>query len=316
MRSDMSFDIFTDSAANIPEELILKHDIHVIPYFVTVNGEERACYEHDKHFSETAKKYYDDMRAGADVRTSLVNSDRIMQAVAPSLEAGRDVVFVTISSGVSGTYAQANEAKKALEEIYKNAKMYVCDSTNASMGEGLQVLRIADLRDMGESAEDCVKWQQTNAYKFNSFFTVSDLKYLRKGGRISATLAIAGTLLNIKPILRADGGTPAKISAFGKERGRKKALAKLAEIFAEKAVQPENYAISICHADCEEDAEALADLLREKGAREIIIEYYDICTGSHVGPGTIALFFYGKDRRTPAEVAESQKLRKTVTQKL
>lgn len=312
----MQFDIYTDSAANIPEEYIVRHGIRVIPYIITVNGEERLSYEQGVPFSQTAKRYYDDMRAGAEVKTSLVSAERIVEAVTPSLEAGRDALIVTISSGVSGTYAQAVEAKKQLEERFRYARLYVCDSANASMAEGLQVLRIANLRDMGESAEDCVKWQQTNAYKMNSYFTVGDLKYLRKGGRISATLAIAGTILNIKPILRADGGCPAKISFFGKERGRKKALLALADAYAEKAVQPENYTAAICHADCEEDANLLADMLRERGAKDIVIEYYDLCTGSHVGPGTVALFFYGKDRRTPAELAEAQTHAKAATQKI
>ncbi len=311
----MQFDIYTDSAANIPEKLIEEHGIRVIPYLAMVNGKERLCYEHDTAFSETAKKFYEDMRAGAEVKTSLVSAERIMEAVTPSLEAGRDAVLVTISSGVSGTYAQAVEAKKQLGAKYENAKLYVCDSANASMAEGLQVLRIADLRDMGESAEECVKWQSANAYKINSYFTVGDLKFLRKGGRISATLAIAGTILNIKPILRADGGSPAKIAFCGKERGRKKALLALAEAFGQKAIQPENYTAAICHADCEEDALALADMLRERGAKDIIIEYYDLCTGSHVGPGTVALFFYGKDRRSPAEIAEAQKVGKRAARK-
>lgn len=310
----MKFDIYTDSGSNIPEELVLKHDIRVIPYIVTVNGKDRLCYEGGREFAETAKTYYDDMRAGAEIKTSLIGAERIIEAVAPSMEAGRDVIIVTISSGISGTFAQAMEAKKQLEAKY-SSKMYVCDSTNASMGAGLQVLRIADLRDMGESAEACYEWQKANAYKFNSYFTVSDLKYLRKGGRISATLAIAGTILNIKPVLRADGGAPAKIAFFGKERGRKKAIAALAEAFAKTAVNPESYAVSICHADCEEDAAALADMLRELGAGEIITEYYDLCTGSHVGPGTLALFFYGKDRRTAAPLAEAQGAGKRVTQK-
>lgn len=312
----MQFDIYTDSAANIPEELVRKHDIRIIPYTITVNGEDRLCYEHDTAFSQTAKRFYDDMRAGAEIKTSLISSATIAEAVAPSLAAGRDAVLVTISSGVSGTYNQAVEAAKELAKKYENAKLYVCDGANASMGEGLQVLRIADLRDMGESAEDCVKWQKANAYKLNSYFTVNDLKYLRKGGRISATLAIAGTILNIKPILRADGGSPAKISFFGKERGRKKALIALADAFSEKAVQPANYTAAICHADCEEDALALAEMIKERGAGEVIIEYYDLCTGTHVGPGTVALFFYGKDRRTSAEAAEGKKLGKTAAQKI
>lgn len=309
------FDIFVDSGANIPDELVKKHNIGVIPYSCTVNGEERLCYEKDVDFTVTAKKYYDDLRAGADIKTSLIGLDRIEEYLTPSLEAGKDVVLFTISSGISGTYNQACNAKEELEKKYPGCKVYVCDSANASMGSGLQALKVADLRDMGESAETCAKWVETNAYKINSFFTVSDLKYLRKGGRISTTLAIAGTILNIKPILRGDGGTPAKISFFGKERGRKKALAALAEAFREN-VEDVTKPVAICHADCEEDALELAEMIKEQGAGDITVGYYDLCTGSHVGPGTVALFFYGKDRRASAAAAEKKTVGKTVSQKV
>lgn len=309
------FDIFADSSANIPSDLIKKHNIGIVSYLCTVNGVERSCYEPDVEFSETAKAFYDAMRAGADAKTSLVSAERIVEAVTPSMEAGKDVVFVTISSGISGTYNQALEAKQILEKTYPNRKLYVCDGANASFGEGLQVLKIANLRDVGVSAQACAEWAKENAYKYNSYFTVSDLKYLRRGGRISTTLAIAGTILNIKPILKADGGTPAKISFFGKERGRKKAIVALANAFSEYAVAPELNTVAIAHADCEEDALALAEMLKERGAKDIIIEYYDLCSGTHVGPGTLALFFYGKDRRSPVTAAELS-VAKAATQKV
>jgi DegV family protein with EDD domain len=133
----------------------------------------------------------------------------------------------------------------------------------------------------------------------NSVFTVSDLKYLRRGGRISATLAIAGTILNIKPILKADAN--GKMSFSGKERGRKKALSAIADAFAETVIHPESQTVAICHADSEEDALALADLIRERGAKDIVINWYDICTGSHVGPGTVAVFYLGKERGKVSE---------------
>lgn len=291
------FDLYTDSSANIPQNLIDKYDIGVVSYLCTVNGQERPCYEHGVEFSKTAKAFYNDMREGADIKTSLISCERIIEMIEPSFKQGKDAVMVTISSGISGTYNQALEAKKTLENKYKGRHLYVCDGANASFGEGLQVLKIADLRSMGASAKTCAEWAKENAYKFNSYFTVSDLKYLRKGGRISTTLAIAGTILNIKPILRANGETPAKISFFGKERGRKKAISALADAFSENAVSPEHNTVAIAHADCEEDAETLAAMLRERGANDVIIEYYDLCSGTHVGPGTLALFFYGKDRR-------------------
>ena len=311
-----NFEIFADSSANIPDSLVKKHRINIVPYSCTVNGEERLCYEKDMAFIDTAKKYYADMRGGADVKTSLVGEQRIIDAVKPCMQAGSDVVFVTISSGISGTYAQALKAKETLEKQFNGCKMYVCDSANASMGQGLQVLKLADLRDMGESAETCAKWVEQNAYKINSFVTVEDLKYLRKGGRVSTVAAIAGTILNIKPLLWANGTTPARLTMFGKVRGRKKAINALADAFRETAENIGSTPVAIAHGDCEEEALALAEILKDEGVNDVIVEYYDLCTGSHVGPGTIALFFYGKDRRRSAAEAQKKTAMKTAAQKI
>lgn len=297
------FEIFTDSAANIPDDIRVARNIHVIPYFCNIDGEEISCLEEGVPYRETAKRFYQKMREGVEVKTSLIGQERISEALTPALEEGKDVVFVTIASGISGTYQQAINAQKELAKAYPKRKVYVIDSANASLGEGLLVLRIADLRDMGESAESCYEWGVNNAYKTNSYLTVEDLKYLRKGGRISKTLAIAGSLLNIKPVLRADGGKPAKIAFFSKTRGRKKAIASLVENFDLQVIRPEGQTVAIAHGDCEEEANELAALLKEHGAHDVIVEYYDMCTGTHVGPGTLALFFFGKDRRSEAPAA-------------
>lgn len=311
-----TFDIFADSSANVPDEYVKKHGIKIISYTCTVNGEERLCYDNCDDFKSVAKRFYDDLRAGADIKTSLVDKQRIIDAVTPTFEEGRDAVMVTISAGISGTHFQALEAKKILEEKYPACKLYVCDSANASMGQGMQVLKLCDLRDMGESAESCAKWVESNAYKINSYLTVGDLKYLRKGGRISAAVAIAGTILNIKPLIKADGGSPAKLAVYAKEHGRKKALNAIAEAFKENAEQIEGCTVAITHADCEEDALYLAELVKGYGAKEVIMEYYDLCTGSHVGPGTVAMFFFGKDRRVAAASGLKKTSLKTATQKV
>lgn len=295
-----SFEIFADSSANIPQTLVKKHKINIISYRCTVNGSERDCYTADENFENTAKKFYAAMREGADVKTSLVGEDAIIQAVSPAMQSGKDVLLITISAGISGTYNQALNAKKVLEEKYSNAKLYVCDSANASLGQGMLVLKAAVLREMGESAKVCADWVNQNAYKLNSYFTVADLKYLRKGGRISAAVAIAGAILNIKPVLRANGETPARLAFFSKERGRKKAISALIEAFKNNAENVEGATVAIAHADCADEAAALAEEVKNLGAAEVITEYYDICTGAHAGPGTLALFFFGKDRRTPA----------------
>lgn len=310
-----NFNIFVDSSANIPEDLRRARDIHVIPYHCTVNGEDRLCYDKNVSFEKTALAHYELLRRGEDVKTSLISSMAFYDELEPTVREGQDAIIVTISSGVSGTYKQATDAAKMLMEKYTGRKVLVCDSANASMGEGMIALRIADLRDMGESIEACVQWCADNAYKLNSFFTVDDLKYLNRSGRISKTVAIAGTLLNVKPILQADGSNNAKITAFSKTRGRRKALAAIADIFSERVDRPDS-PVAITHADCLEDAKLLGDMLRERGAKEIIIEYYDLCTVSHVGPGTLALFFWGKDRRSALPVAEAQLARKTVTKRV
>lgn len=290
-----TFDIFTDSAANLPDETIAKYGITVVPYTVLVNGKERLCYDPAVPTTEAAKAFYAEMRAGADIKTSLVSEQAFIDALTPTLQAGRDALLITISSGVSGSFNQAVQARETLLQQFPQRKIRICDSANASLGEGLLVLKAAVLRDANNSLDACAEYVTRNAYKMNSYFSVADLKYLRRGGRISATLAIAGAILNIKPILRADGSSNAKIAFFGKAHGRKKALAALVDAYEKNAdgLGP----IAIAHADCEEDAQFLAEMLREKGATDIIMECYDICTGSHAGPGTVALFFSGKDRR-------------------
>jgi DegV family protein with EDD domain len=300
------FDIYVDSAANLTEEMIESNSIGVISYTCQVDGENIECYKKGIPFVETAKKYYQAMREGSQVSTSLLNSQKVIDAVTPSLESGKDVMIITISSGLSGSYMQAKAAADELSQKYPDRKIVAVDSLNASLGEGLFAVQVAKLRDMGQSIESCAQYILDRQQNMHAEFTVSDLKYLRRGGRISATLAIAGTLLNIKPILKAD--VNGKISFAGTERGRKKALSRLAETFAETVINPENQTIAICHADCEEDALALAEQLKAKGAKDIVINYYDICTGSHVGPGTVALFYLGKERgKTSEEKATNPK---------
>ncbi|MDE6667025.1 MAG: DegV family protein [Clostridia bacterium] len=299
------FDIFADSGNNIPDELVEKYELGVIPYLCTVNGEERACYEKGTPFAELAQKFYGDIRTGAEVKTSLIGEARFEEYLTPSLQAGKDVILFTITQTLSGTYAQAVAAKEELEKKFPKNKVYVIDTANASMGSCLLVLKVAEMRALGAGAEECASWAEENKYKVQSYVTVDDLKYLRKGGRVSAVAAIAGTLLNIKPVLWANDTTPAKLEVFCKERGKKKALMTILKAFDETQENADTQTVAIAHADCIEDANYLKEALESRGVKNIITEYYDLCTGGHVGPGTIALFFFGKDRR--GEVKETQK---------
>lgn len=289
-----NFDIYADSAANLPEELLKEYDIKIISYTCLVDGKETECFTESVPFVETAKKFYAAMREGSETKTTLVNADRIMSAVTPSLEAGRDVIIITIAEGISGTYNQGVLAVKELKEKFPDRKIFVSQSANASLGEGLVTLYAAKFAQESDDVEACYNWIENNKFNIHGVCTVDSLKYLKRGGRVSTALAIAGTILNIKPVLHGDENS--KLTVFCNERGRKKSIAKLVESFKENVIDPENQIIAIAHADCEDEANELAEKLKALGAKNIIMNYYDLCTGAHAGPGTLAVFFYGTSR--------------------
>lgn len=295
------FEIFADSGTNVPFDLVKKYDVHIIPYLYNLDGTDYPCFSDDEGFEKIAKTFYTLLREGADIKTTLVNEARVVETVTPVMEAGKDAVMFTISSDLSGTFSQAMKAKAVLEEKFPGCRLHVLDSANASLGSGLQVIKFAEMKAAGESLEACLKYWEDSVYRINSFVTVDDLKYLKRSGRVSTIAALAGALLNIKPVLWANGTVPAKLTVCGKERGRRKSLAALVDAFKERVADPENQTIAIAHADCEEDALWIAEQIKALGAKNIIMDYYDLCTGSHAGPGTVALFFLGKDRRENAK---------------
>ena len=306
-----TFEIISDSAVNLPDALRTERNIHVIPFRYLADGKEYSCLEEGVPFSESAKKFYALLKTGADIKTSLISEARFIEEAEPFLEAGKDVLILTIASGISGTFQQAKAAAETLSKKYPDRTVVAVDSANASMGQGLLALKVADLRDMGESCAAAAQWLKDNVYKLNSYLTVDSLKYLKRSGRISALAAIAGTLLSIKPIIKADGGEVPKLAVCGKEHGRKKSISAILNAFRENVINPETQVCAIAHADCEEEALAVAEEMKKEGVPEVIIEYYDICTGAHVGPGTIALFFMGGDRRaTAAEAPQRSPLKK------
>ncbi len=289
-----NFEIFVDSAANITDELIAKHDIKVIPYTCSINGEEMECYQQGVSSDEIAKKFYNAMREGAETKTTLINADKFIDAITPAMQAGKDVLLIVITTKLSGTYNQALAAQARLKELFPRRKLLVVDSFNASLGEGLWAVYAAEKRDKGESIESVHKWVCDHVAYMNSYVTVSSLKYLKRSGRINAAKALVGTILKINPVVW--GSDRGELEVFCNERGRKKAINKLYEMFRERVIDPENQHVAIAHADCLEEAEQLAEMVKGAGAKEVIINMYDLCTGAHIGPGTIALFFMGKKR--------------------
>ena len=283
--------LFTDTSANLPVSIIREYGIEVVPFSYTVNGKE-VPYSAETDFN--GKAFYEAMRAGAEVKTSMINVSDFIAAFEPWIAKGDAVIYVGMSGGISGT---ANSAKLAAEELlekYPAAKIAAIDTYAASLGEGFLVIETAMMIERGDPFLKIVKKIELLRKNMCQFFTVDDLAYLRKGGRISGAAAVVGTVLNIKPILRGDEN--GKIVLCGKIRGFNKSMEALANKYDE-LVFDKTADVGIAHADNPEGAQRLEDILRTKGfSGELLKVVYEPVTGSHVGPGTIALFFMGEHK--------------------
>ena len=283
--------LFTDTSANLPVSIIREYGIEVVPFSYTINGKE-VPYSAETDFN--GKAFYEAMRAGAEVKTSMINVSDFMAAFEQWIAKGDAVIYVGMSGGISGT---ANSAKLAAEELlekYPAAKIAAIDTYAASLGEGFLVIETAKMIERGDPFLKIVKKIELLRKNMCQFFTVDDLAYLRKGGRISGAAAVVGTILNIKPILRGDEN--GKIVLCGKIRGFNKSMEALANKYDE-LVFDKTADVGIAHADNPEGAQRLEDILRAKGfSGELLKVVYEPVTGSHVGPGTIALFFMGEHK--------------------
>lgn len=292
------FQIVVDSAANIPAELVKKYDIRVISFVNYVNGKKVVCFDPDLTPEEERAKgreYYDAVRASADVKTGLVSSGDFEDLFRSILEAGDDILYFSLSKNISGTYNSARIAAEELSESFPDRKIRLIDALNASLAQGILAIYASEMRAGGKSLDETADILATYPAKMNGIFTVGDLKYLSKTGRISSSAALVGNLLSIKPILR--GNKDGFIVQFKKCRGRKSALNTLVSLVCDNIVNPEEQIIGIAHADAYEDSLYVMEEIRKRvKLRGFINTSYDYCTGSHVGPDTIALFFMAKDR--------------------
>ncbi len=281
--------LFTDTSANLPVEIIDEYGIEVVPFSYTIDGVE---YIPEREFD--GKAFYAAMRAGSEVKTSMVNAGTFIEHFKAALDAGKDVLYIGMSGGISGTANAALMAKQELDEEYPDRKIVVIDTLAASLGEGLFVIKAAEqLRDGAalDAIEEDIRVQVPHMCQS---FTVDDLKYLKKTGRVSGAAAIIGNVLSIHPILIGD--YEGKIVVKSKVRGMKRTLDALAERYAELVLNKAE-TIGIAHADNEEGKAYLVQRLRDKGLTgKCLSVCYEPVTGSHVGPGTVALFFFGTDR--------------------
>lgn len=289
----MSFLIVTDSSANLPMNLLKQYQLTVVPLSYYVDDQEYTCVDLSA-FDGTG--FYQMLRGKTTVKTSLINVQRFMDALHPLLEQGNDLLYVGMSSGISGSFQSALAALDQLREQYRQRLILAVDTLAASLGEGLQVIKAAKLREAGKTITETAQALVAQRQQMNQVFTVDDLMFLKRGGRLSSMGAVLGTVLHIKPLLRGD--EEGKIVVFAKERGRKAALKAMAAEFERKVVHPNGQLIGIAHGGCLEDADYLASLIMERyPAARFLIEIYEPVTGSHVGPGAVALFFEGEDRR-------------------
>ena len=289
----MSFSVFTDGCSNLPGRILSELNIRVLPCSYVLDGVP-CTYAGDIDAFD-AHGYYDKLRQGAEMKTSLLNTHLFMTHFRPELEQGRDVVYVGLSSGVSGTLQAARIAAEELSEEFPDRTIRVVDSLGAAFGPGLLACRAADLRSEGKTAAEAADILDGEVPHLLQYFTVDDLNFLKRTGRVSGATAAIGTVLNIKPLLWGD--PTGHIVALQKCRGRKKAIDAIVELYRTRAIHPENQRIAISHGDCPEEAELLAKRVREIcEPKELIICPHEPFTGAHVGPGMLALYFFGEER--------------------
>ena len=289
----MSFQIFTDACSNLPSSILKERKIQTLPCAYTIDARQFTYLGDIDAFD--AKEHYDLLRDGKLITTSLLNTQLFLDHFRPVLEAGEDVIYIGMSSGISGTYQASRMAAEELREEFPDRSVRTVDSRGAGFGPGLLSIMAADLRDEGKSADEAADILDREKMDLCEYFTVDDLMFLKRTGRLSTTSALVGTMLGIKPILRGD--EEGHIVVSQKCRGRKKAVDTLAKIYAERVVNPEKQRIAISHGDCEADARALADKIRAIAEpKELILCAHEPVTGSHVGPGMLGLFFFGKGR--------------------
>ncbi len=277
--------IMTDNAANLPPELREQYNIRELRLTYTVDGkliDGSAPFDgHD---------FYEAMRRGAEVKTSMISPAAARDAIEPALAAGDDVLFLGISGGVSGTCWGVGLIAQELTAEYPGRRVQVLDTRGASLGEGLVVLEAAQMAQQGADMDTIIARAETLCGKMRQHFMVDDLKFLRKGGRLSGAAALAGTLLQIKPILQGDEN--GKIVVRTKERGRKKAMDTLVALYNE-LVEDKSAPVGLSHAAAPAEALHLTTLLRQSGCTgPILTVCHEPVTGAHVGPGMLAMYFY------------------------
>lgn len=285
-----AYKIITDSACDLPKAMLQELNVTTAPLHVLFKGVNMP-----DSVDEGLKEVYDGLRAGEQTSTSAVNPEGWRAVIEPVVAAGNDALVLAFSSGLSTTYQSAVIAARELQEAYPGRTVTVVDTGCAALGQGLLVWYACKKRDEGLSLEELAAWCEENKLHLCHWFTVDDLMFLKRGGRVSAATAVLGTMLQIKPVLHVDDD--GHLINMQKARGRKASMEALVKKLDELGEGYDNSTVFICHGDCLEEAQQLkAMALQRPGVKEVFVGNLGAVIGSHAGPGTLALFFMGKNR--------------------
>lgn len=285
--------ILTDSSADLPAELVGELGLEVLPLRFTI--QDKTYYNYPDNREMDPKTFYQLLRSGEGCVTAAVNVADYTAALEPLLRAGKDVLLLVFSSGLSATYQSAVLAAEELRETYPQRKIDTVDTLCASLGQGLLVWHAAQRKAAGGSMEEVRDWVETNKRNLCHWFTVDDLHFLKRGGRVSAATAMVGTMLHIKPVLHVDD--EGHLINMSKARGRAASLTALVDEMEKSAIQPTQQTVFLSHGDCLEDAQTVAETVKKRlGVKNVRIHTIGPVIGAHSGPGTVALFFLGSKR--------------------
>ena len=285
--------ILTDSSADLSAQMVAELGVEVIPLSFTM--EDKTYFNYPDNRDIDPADFYARLRGGAMATTAAVNVADYTEAIEPILKEGKDVLVLAFSSGLSATCHSAQIAAGELMEQYPDRKVYVVDTLCASLGQGLLVWYAANLKKQGKTMEEVRDWTEEHKLNLCHWFTVDDLHFLKRGGRISAATAVLGTMLSIKPVMHVDN--EGHLIKVGTARGRNASLKALVDHMEQTVLDLKDQAIFISHGDCLADAQKVADDVKARfGVESIIINYVGPVIGAHSGPGTVALFFMGSER--------------------
>lgn len=285
--------IMTDSSCDLPQELADQLGLEVLPLEVMADGKNYRNWLDGREIG--FKEFYKLAREGKELKTSAVNTAAFEEKMEKLLEEEKDILYIGFSSGLSTTYNSGEAAARELREKYPDRKIYTVDTLAASLGQGMIIYYAAKKKEAGATIEEVRDFVENEKLHMCHWFTVDDLNYLKRGGRISAATAAIGTMLSIKPVMHMDN--EGHLVAVGKARGRKAALCQLLDTMGELGEGLEGQTTFICHSDCMDDAQYVASQMKERfGVAQVNINWIGPVIGAHTGPGTIGIFFWGSER--------------------